>query len=146
MDADLSHQPEAIADLIQKSGGADLVIGSRYVPGGRIDGWSWRRHAASRGAMLFSRTLLGLSARDVTSGFRLWRADLLAAILVHPIASNGYAFQEEMLYRAQRAGGRIVEVPITFVDRVSGASKLHWRDVAEFFSVMIKLKLYDREK
>jgi dolichol-phosphate mannosyltransferase len=91
--------------------------------------------------MLFARTILKLPVKDVTSGFRLWRADFLARVLKQPITGNGYAFQEEMLYRALQQGGRVVEVPILFTDRRVGQSKLSWRDVGEFFLLMIRLRV-----
>lgn len=140
MDADLSHDPSELKKMIAAGGSADLVIGSRYVKGGRVIGWGPWRHFCSRSAMLFARAFLGLQARDVTSGYRVWRASTLKAVLNGTIASSGYAFQEEMLFRAQQAGANIVEVPITFKDRERGNSKLGLRDVIEFFRVMIWLR------
>lgn len=140
MDADLSHDPSELTDLLAAAQSADLVIGSRYVKGGRVIGWGPWRHFCSRSAMLFARAFLGLQARDVTSGYRVWKASILKMVLNGTIASSGYAFQEEMLFRAQQSGAHIVEVPITFKDRERGNSKLGLRDVVEFFRVMIWLR------
>jgi dolichol-phosphate mannosyltransferase len=140
MDADLSHDPVSLHEFLKHHPFADLVIGSRYVRGGKIEGWGPWRHFCSRSAMGFSRAVLGLEVRDVTSGYRLWNAQLLSRILFDDLVSNGYAFQEEMVYRAQLLDARIVEVPITFRDRQLGRSKLHWRDVYEFFEVMARLR------
>lgn len=140
MDADLSHDPKDILRFIAAAASADLVIGSRYVAGGAIRGWGLWRHAISRSAMLFARTALRLPAKDVTSGFRLWRGELLRRVLRQPIHGNGYAFQEEMLFRAAQAGARIIEVPILFTDRRAGQSKLSWKDVWEFFRLMVTLR------
>ncbi|MBI4121976.1 MAG: polyprenol monophosphomannose synthase [Parcubacteria group bacterium] len=140
MDADLSHDPADILRFLEQAECADLIIGSRYVAGGAIVGWGLWRHVISRGAMLFARAILHLPAQDVTSGFRLWRADLLRRVLRQPVSGDGYAFQEEMLYRAAKADARIVEMPILFTDRRAGHSKLSWRDVVEFFHLMIRLR------
>lgn len=141
MDADLSHDPKHLIDMLASAEDNDLVIGSRYVDGGAISGWSMWRHFCSRSAMAFARALLGLTTRDVTSGYRVWRGAMLKSVLDAGAQSNGYAFQEEMLYRAQRAGAKIVEVPIVFIDRQHGRSKLHIRDIIEFFFTMIRLRL-----
>ena len=140
MDADLSHDPAALPSLLASLDAADLAIGSRHVLGGRVEGWGPWRHFCSRSAIAFARLMLGLHPRDVTSGYRIWRAPLLREVLSQNIASNGYAFQEEMLYRAQSLGGRITEVAIVFQDRKHGRSKLRGRDVMEFFRVMIRLR------
>ncbi len=140
MDADLSHDPSELKAMFVAAQSSDLVIGSRYVKGGRVIGWGPWRHFCSRSAMLFARAFLGLQARDVTSGYRVWKASTLKTVLNGTIASSGYAFQEEMLFRAQQARANIVEVPITFKDRERGNSKLGLRDVVEFFRVMIWLR------
>lgn len=141
MDADFSHNPTDIPRLLQAAEHADLVIGSRKIDGGKIDGWSWWRKFMSNGAMWFSRTLLRLKVRDVTAGFRVFKRKVLETIQLDAIKSNGYAFQEELLYRTQQLGYRIVEVPVTFIDRQKGKTKLSRKDIAEFFVVIVKLKL-----
>jgi glycosyltransferase involved in cell wall biosynthesis len=124
MDADLSHDPAAVPDLLRAAEDADLVIGSRYVAGGRIERWSLPRRALSAAGNVYARSLTGLPVRDGTSGFRVVRRDVLEAIDVGALRSDGYAFQLEVAWRAWRAGFRTVEVPIVFVERTAGASKL----------------------
>ena len=124
MDADLSHDPAQLPDLIAAAAHADLVIGSRYVTGGRIVNWPLRRKLLSRFANMYVRTVTRLSARDCTSGYRCWRRDALAAMPLDQFISDGYSFLVEMLYVAARRGSRIIEVPITFVERRLGESKL----------------------
>lgn len=142
MDADFSHDPKDIPRLIAAcADGADLAIGSRKIPGGGIVGWNWRRHFESNGAMLFARLMLGLTTRDVTAGFRCFRRRAIEAIDWNKIKSNGYAFQEEVLYRMEKAGLRVVEVPVIFRDRRIGQSKLSKKDIFEFFHLIFKLKL-----
>ena len=141
MDADLSHDPDDIGKLLSAcQNGADLTIGSRKIPGGKIEGWNWRRKLMSNGAMWFSRLILGLEAKDVTAGFRCFKKNTLEKIELDGIKSNGYAFQEELLYRTQKSGFKIVEVPVVFRDRTKGKSKLNRKDIIEFFLVMLKLK------
>ncbi len=140
MDADLSHAPEDLIKMRSAAKNSSLVIGSRYIEGGEIVGWGPWRYFCSRAAIGFARFVLGLEARDITSGFRIWNAGLLRTVLSQPMASDGYAFQEEMLFRAQKSGASIVEVPIVFRDRQAGESKLHWREVVEFFKVMKTLR------
>lgn len=141
MDADLSHAPEDISKLIKATkDGAGLALGSRKIPGGKIVGWNLWRHLMSNGAMLTARLFLGLKTRDITSGFRAYRRQVLENIDLKSIKSNGYAFQEEMLYRTEKLGYKIVEIPVTFADRSRGRSKLSFRDILEFFKVMIKLR------
>lgn len=140
MDADFSHDPKDIKKLLEASKDADLVIGSRKIAGGKIVGWSSWRIFMSAGAMMFSRILLGLKTQDVTAGFRCFRTEALEKIDFATVQSNGYAFQEEMLYRTEKAGLRVVEVPVTFEDRKYGKSKLSRKDVLEFFSTIIRLK------
>lgn len=124
MDADLSHDPDAVPTLLAAADHADMVIGSRYVPGGRVRNWPWRRLALSTFANAYVRTLTGLTARDCTSGFRCWRREALEQIALEKLRSDGYAFQVELTWEAQRAGCRLAEVPITFVERRIGSSKL----------------------
>jgi len=124
MDADLSHDPQHLPALVAAIGGADLVIGSRYVAGGRIVNWPLRRRFLSRFANNYIRTVTRLEARDCTSGYRCWRRDALARLALDRFISDGYSFLVEMLYVASRQGCRIAEVPITFVERRQGESKL----------------------
>lgn len=141
MDADFSHDPSDVPRLLAKAKDeADLVIGSRRVPGGQIVGWNWRRHLTSAGATILARALLKLKTKDVTAGFRCFRRCVLEAINLDLITSNGYAFQEELLYRTEQAGFRVAEIPVTFTDRRQGKSKLSNKDVMEFFVVMVRLK------
>ena len=124
MDADLSHDPAQLPRLIAASAHADVIIGSRYVAGGRIVNWPLRRRMLSRFANIYVRTVTRLSARDCTSGYRCWRRDALASMPLDRFISDGYSFLVEMLYVAARRGSRIAEVPITFVERRLGESKL----------------------
>lgn len=142
MDGDGSHLPKSILALLKElDQGAEVVIGSRRVSGGAIYGWGWVRLLMSRGAMEISRRVLGIAARDVTSGFRAYRRQVVETIDLSHMASTGYAFQEEMLYQAQRAKFKIVEVPIIFEDRRHGKSKLGIKDIIEFFITVARLKI-----
>jgi dolichol-phosphate mannosyltransferase len=140
MDADFSHDPSALPALVEpvRSGRADLVIGSRYASGGRVEDWGLARRAISRGGSLFARAVLGLPARDLTGGFKAWRASTLAAVPFEGVRAGGYVFQIEMTYRAVRGGARIQEVPITFRDRREGTSKMSRRIVLEAFVVVLQ--------
>jgi dolichol-phosphate mannosyltransferase len=124
MDADLSHDPKQLPALIAAADESDVVIGSRYVPGGRIVNWPLRRRLLSRFANGYVRTVTRLVVRDCTSGYRCWRRDALASLPLDRLTSDGYAFLVEMLYVAARRGCRVSEVPITFVERRLGESKL----------------------
>ena len=124
MDADGSHQPEQLSRLLTALAGADLVIGSRWVPGGRVVNWSRWREVLSRGGNFYARTLLGIPVRDVTAGFRLFRASTLRRIDLTSVESVGYCFQADLTVRTLRAGLRVVEVPIEFVERERGESKM----------------------
>jgi dolichol-phosphate mannosyltransferase len=124
MDADLSHDPRHLPDLIAAADRADVVIGSRYVPGGAIVNWPLRRRLLSRFANIYIRGVTRLSARDCTSGYRCWRRSALAALPLDRFISDGYSFLVEMLFVAARRGSRIAEVPITFVERRVGESKV----------------------
>ncbi len=142
MDADWSHDPRALPSLLVpiEAGRADLVIGSRYVRGGRVEDWSLGRRLVSRGGSLFARIVLGLRPHDLTGGFKAWRATTLAAIPFDGIHAGGYVFQIEMTYRATRRGARVTEVPITFKDRQVGRSKMSRRIVAEALLVVVWLR------
>jgi dolichol-phosphate mannosyltransferase len=124
MDADLSHDPRQLPDLIAATAQADVVIGSRYIPGGAIVNWPLRRRILSRVANTYIRGVTRLSARDCTSGYRCWRRTTLAAVPLDQLFSDGYSFLVEMLFVASRSGCRIAEVPITFVERREGESKV----------------------
>jgi len=127
MDADLSHQPRHLAAMLDAMRRADLVIGSRYVPGGRIVNWPLRRKLLSAGANIYIRAICSIAVRDCTSGFRCWRREVLERMPLASIRSDGYAFIVELAWEASRAGFRCAEVPITFVERREGASKLSSR-------------------
>ena len=124
MDGDLSHDPAAIPVLVSATDDADLAIGSRYVDGGEIKGWPRGREVLSRGGNLYARAALGFGVRDSTSGFRCYRRDLLEEIGLDRVKTDGYGFQIDMAYRAWKLGFRIKEVPITFIERATGASKM----------------------
>ncbi|WP_376789751.1 polyprenol monophosphomannose synthase [Thermoflexus sp.] len=128
MDADLSHPPSAIPRMLERMADYHVVVGSRYVPGGRVDPrWGPGRYWLSRGGNFYARAILGLQVRDATAGFKCWRRDALAHMPLHRVRSNGYIFQVEMAYIAQRLGYRVCEIPIFFEDRRVGRSKMNWR-------------------
>jgi dolichol-phosphate mannosyltransferase len=131
MDADGSHLPEQLPRLLAALPGADLVLGSRWVPGGRVVNWPLRRKMLSRGGNLYARVLLGLPLRDVTGGFRAFRRKVLEGISLDSVASAGYCFQIDLAQRTLTAGYRVVEVPITFVEREYGESKMSGAIVRE---------------
>jgi dolichol-phosphate mannosyltransferase len=131
MDADLSHDPGDIPRLLEASARADLVIGSRYVAGGALSNWPLHRVVLSRVANRYVRAITRMAVHDCTSGFRCWRRELLARVPLAAIRSDGYGFQVEMAWEATRAGGRIAEIPITFVERRQGTSKMSGRIIAE---------------
>jgi dolichol-phosphate mannosyltransferase len=143
MDADWSHDPAALTILLApvEAGEADLVIGSRYTPGGRVEDWGLGRRLISRGGSLFARLVLGLRPRDLTGGFKAWNARTLAGVPFAGVHAGGYVFQIEMTYRASRAAARIHEVPITFRDRRVGQSKMSRRIVLEALVVVCQLRL-----
>lgn len=124
MDADGSHRAEDLPALLARVGDADLVIGSRWVRGGRVVNWPLHRQLLSRGANVYAWLAMGLGVRDATAGFRAYRAGTLAGLALGTVASQGYCFQIDMAWRVLRAGGRVVEVPITFVERAEGHSKM----------------------
>jgi dolichol-phosphate mannosyltransferase len=133
MDADFSHDPSDVPRLIEAAGDADLVLGSRYVEGGSVGSWGLIRRFISAGGSLYARVLLGVGVRDLTGGFKCFRREVLEALDLDAIDSRGYAFQIETTYRALRAGFRVVEVPIRFVDREEGGSKMSRSIVFEGF-------------
>jgi dolichol-phosphate mannosyltransferase len=124
MDCDFSHDPDDVPRLIAAATEADLVLGSRYVKGGRIENWGAGRRFVSRAGSLYAQVLLAARVRDLTGGFKCYRREVLERIDLDAVSSRGYAFQIETTYRALRAGFRVVEVPITFSDREAGASKM----------------------
>jgi dolichol-phosphate mannosyltransferase len=131
MDCDFSHDPADVQRLLAATSDADLALGSRYVPGGAVGNWGLLRRAISAGGSLYARLLLGVGVRDLTGGFKCYRREVLETIDLDAISSKGYAFQIETTYRALRAGFRVVEVPIRFVDREVGGSKMSRRIVLE---------------
>ena len=141
MDADLSHNPSQLARLLQAMPAADVVIGSRYVEGATIANWPLHRRWASRLTNQLVRFLLGLRARDCSSGYRAYRVGILSTLDEASLVSNGYAFYEEVLWRLQRQGARLTEVPITFVDRVAGKSKVDVRQSVRALAELFLLRL-----
>jgi dolichol-phosphate mannosyltransferase len=131
MDCDFSHDPADLPRLIRAADDADLVLGSRYVPGGGVERWGLVRRALSRGGSLYAQVLLGLPVRDLTGGFKCFRRAVLQKLDLDGIAADGYGFQIEMTYRAVQAGFRVVEVPIVFRDRRVGQSKMSARIALE---------------
>jgi dolichol-phosphate mannosyltransferase len=147
MDADLSHDPQDIPRLVAAAKeGSDLAIGSRRITGGKIVGWGPARKCMSRGAMDFSRLVLGLKTRDVTAGFRCFRRQMIERLPLEKIHSNGYSFQEEVVFLVERLGGRVSEVPVTFNDRTHGKSKLSFAEVLKFFYVVARLRFRNVKK
>jgi dolichol-phosphate mannosyltransferase len=131
MDADFSHDPGYLPRMLDAARNADLVLGSRYVPGGGVSEWGPLRRAVSRAGSAYARIVLGVAIRDLTGGFKCFRREVLEAIDLDSIEARGYAFQVEMTYRAIKAGFRVVEVPIVFRERRVGASKMTRAIVAE---------------
>jgi glycosyltransferase involved in cell wall biosynthesis len=131
MDADGSHAPEQLPRLLDALRDADLVIGSRWVPGGEVVNWPKRRMLLSRGGTLYTRIALGLPLADATAGYRAYRMDALKGIELAEIASQGYCFQVDLAWRVWRAGFRVVEVPITFTERELGVSKMSGSNIRE---------------
>lgn len=144
MDADLSHNPADVARLLAAVTDADLAIGSRYVEGGRIENWPLHRRLLSAFANRYIRQITKIHTNDCTSGFRCWRREALERLPLERIVSDGYALMVELLWEAQVAGCRIAEVPITFVERREGTSKLSWRVVGE--SVVLPWRLAARPR
>jgi dolichol-phosphate mannosyltransferase len=144
MDADFSHAPGKLRELLQASRTADVVLGSRYVSGGGTVNWGLGRRILSRGGSLYARTILGLGVRDLTGGFKCFRREALEKLDLASVRSSGYAFQIELTYRAIRRGLTVLEVPITFVDRRVGKSKMSRRIVAEALWMVWKLRFDPR--
>jgi dolichol-phosphate mannosyltransferase len=132
MDSDFSHDPADLARLLAAvHDGADLALGSRYVPGGGVSDWGMLRRFISEGGSTYARLMLGLRVKDLTGGFKCFRREVLEAIRFDGVRSQGYAFQVELTYRAVQRGFKVVEVPIVFRDRQQGQSKMSWRIAAE---------------
>ena len=143
MDADFSHDPGYLGDLLAAAEDADIVLGSRYVPGGAVRNWGLLRRLISRGGGLYARTILGVDIHDLTGGFKCIRRSVLEAIDLPTVRSEGYVFQVEVTYRAALAGFRVREVPIVFNDRARGSSKMSWRIAVE---AMVLVPLLRRQR
>lgn len=142
MDTDLSHDPRYVPEFIRAiEAGADVVVGSRNIPGGGVEGWGPGRHLVSKGGSVYARTILGLDVRDLTSGYKAFTRGALRRIDLDGVKSNGYSFQIELTYRAVLRGLRVAEVPILFVDRRAGASKMSRKIFAEAVVMVWKLRL-----
>ena len=131
MDADFSHQPKYLQQMLRLSEDCDIVLGSRWAPGGGTENWPWSRRFISRGGSLYARTWLGVGVKDLTGGFKCFRREVLLAMDLDSVRTTGYAFQIEMTYRALKKGFRVLEMPIVFVERTVGASKMSRRIVVE---------------
>lgn len=141
MDADFSHDPSFLGDLLAASADADVVIGSRYVAGGSTEGWTLRRRLLSRAGGVYARTVLGVTIRDLTAGFVCYRRGVLEALDLRGVEASGYGFQIEMKYRCLRRGFRVREVPIAFPDRQRGASKMSLGIMVEALGLCWRLRL-----
>lgn len=144
MDADGSHQPEDLPRLLRALEGADLVIGSRWIPGGTVRNWPKSREFLSRGANTYARLMLRVPVRDTTAGYRAYRAETLRAIALDTVRSQGYCFQIDLTLRTVNAGLAVLEVPITFIDRARGASKMSRAVMAEAFWRVAQWGVADR--
>jgi dolichol-phosphate mannosyltransferase len=141
MDADLSHDPKYLGDFFRAlANGADVVVGSRNIPGGAVEGWGPGRQILSKGGSLYSRIILGVGIHDLTTGYKAFTREALLAIDLDTVRSNGYSFQIEMTFRALKRGLRVVEVPIVFVDRTLGQSKMNGRIFREAIGIVWKLR------
>ena len=140
MDADFSHDPQYLPDFLKAIENADLVIGSRYIPGGDTPNWSFVRRMISGCGNIFARFMLGIPVHDCTAGFRCYRSEVLESIDLDTIQSQGYAFQVELAYRVMRQGFKIVETPIIFMDRRVGKSKMSRAIVLEAFTYVLRTK------
>ena len=146
MDSDFSHHPRYLPDLLaatrrEGDDAVDVVIGSRYIPGGGVEGWPWRRQLMSRGVNVYARAWLGLRAKDCSGGFRCYRTELLRRLDFAAIRSRGYAFQEEVLWYLKRLGGRMIERPIVFADRRQGTSKINSGEARSALWIIFRLGL-----
>jgi dolichol-phosphate mannosyltransferase len=144
MDADFSHDPAYLPGMIEAARSADLVLGSRYVPGGQVHNWGKVRRLVSRGGCLYASTVLDVDVRDLTGGFKCFRREVLETLDLTTVRAEGYAFQVELTYRALQAGFRVAEVPITFTERRRGKSKMSRRIMLEAISMVPRLRLSRR--
>ena len=140
MDADFSHDPHDLPRLLRAAEDADVVLGSRYVPGGVVADWGVLRRVVSRGGSVYARTVLGLQVRDLTGGFKCFRREALEGLDLTTVRSHGYAFQVELTYRAVKRGFRVIEVPIVFRDRRLGRSKMSPRIAGEAMLLVPRLR------
>jgi dolichol-phosphate mannosyltransferase len=142
MDADFSHQPRYVPELLRAvEHDADVALGSRYVEGGGVENWPLKRLVLSKGGSLYARTILSMNIRDLTSGFKCFRREVLEAIDLSAVRSTGYSFQIELSYRAHKLGFRIKEIPIVFFEREHGKSKMSNSIITEAITAVIKLRL-----
>jgi dolichol-phosphate mannosyltransferase len=146
MDADFSHDPRYLVDLIRAAADADLVLGSRYVPGGGVRDWGLVRRLISRGGGIYARIILGVDVHDLTGGFKCIRRTVLESIDLPSVRAEGYVFQVEVTYRAILAGFRVKEIPIVFSDRTVGTSKMSSRIAIEAMLLVPKLRRIDRRR
>ena len=149
MDADFSHQPKYLPDFLagmDPPGEApvDVMIGSRYIPGGGVEGWPWKRQMMSRAVNLYARSMLGLATKDCSGAFRCYRTEVLARLDFGAIRSRGYSFQEEILWRLRRLGARFRETPIVFVERQHGVSKIHGGEALAALRIIFALGAQQR--
>jgi dolichol-phosphate mannosyltransferase len=142
MDADFSHDPRYLPEILAHSEHYDLVLGSRYIPGGGTMSWPMHRKLLSRSASFFARCLLGLPTRDCTGGFRCWKASVLENLDIVDLRVDGYAFQFVSLYLARRAGASVAEVPIVFMDRQNGRSKMTRKIAVEAAAILLRLTMH----
>jgi dolichol-phosphate mannosyltransferase len=146
MDADGSHRAQDLPLLLAALDGADLALGSRWVPGGSVVNWPRHRELLSRGANTYTRLMLGIPLRDATGGFRAYRADLLRSLPLGEVQSQGYCFQVDMSWRSVRAGARTIEIPITFVERAAGASKMNRAIIVEALVSVTRWGIAERSR
>ncbi len=146
MDADGSHQPEQLSSLLSALFTADLVLGSRWVPGGSVENWPAARKLLSRGGNRYARVAIGVPLADATGGFRVWRRSTLEGLDLRTVASQGYCFQVDMAWRAVKSGARVVEVPITFVERELGHSKMSRAIVVEALISVTRWGIAERSR
>ncbi len=140
MDCDFSHRPEDLPRFLEAIDSADLVLGSRYVPGGGTKNWPWYRKLLSKGGSFYARMVLGVNIRDLTGGFKCFRREVLEAIPLDKVRATGYSFQIEMTWRALQAGFKVVEIPIIFVEREEGVSKMNKKIILEALALCWKLR------